>query len=212
MPQIGKKKVHYCSLFAGLVRTGSAKVPEHMNPWQTPAGIHDNPESVGLYAAAGVSHRVGRKSRAAFDELLAGTWQKVAYVDVYMFCNLPISPYVVPDDPESGLLPEISDEPAGEPGLGDYKVQACNFQMDLPSKTGKVPFPKPTGYDPGRYALLARFMEYDPQVKWTLHYTVAPITDGPVQMHDGDSNNAGVHEVPYAKLRERLLAAGQKLD
>ncbi len=45
--------------------------------------------------------------------------------------------------------------------------------------------------DPGRYALLARFLNFDPRVKWTLNYTTRPMTDGPVQMRNGDSNNAG---------------------
>jgi hypothetical protein len=150
-----------------------------------------------LYAAAGVSYRVGRESRSTFDESLAGTWQKESYANVYMFCDLPISPYVVEDDPSSGLLPEISDEPAGEPGLGDYKVQAYNFRMRLSSKQGKVPFPKPAGYDAGRYALLARFMNHEPTPKWTLNYTTKKMTDGPVQMRDGDSNNAGSFSSDY---------------
>jgi len=150
-----------------------------------------------LYAAAGVSYRVGREPRSAFDESLAGQWQKVSYVNVYMFCNLPISPYVKPGDPSSGLLPEISDEPAGKPGLGDYKVQAYNFRMRLSSQPGKVPFPKPSGYNPGRYALLARFMNHDPTPKWTLNYTTKKMTDGPVQMRNGDSNNAGSFSSDY---------------
>ncbi len=150
-----------------------------------------------LYAAAGVSYRVGREPRSAFDETLAGTWQEISYVGVYMFCDLPISPYVVEDDPSSGLLPEVSDEPAGEPGLGDYKVQAYNFRMRLSSREGKVPFPKPAGYDPGRYALLARFMNFDPAPSWTLNYTTKKMTDGPVQMRNGDSNNAGSFSSDY---------------
>ena len=63
--------------------------------------------------------------------------------------------------------------------------------MYLTDKTGKIPFPRPLGYDPGRYALLARFMNADPRIEWTLNYTTRPMTDGPVQMRNGDSNNAG---------------------
>lgn len=150
-----------------------------------------------LYAAAGVSYRVGREPRSAFNESLAGTWQKESYADVYMFCNLPISPYVVADDPSSGLLPEVSAEPAGEAGLGDYKVQAYNFRMRLTNRADKVAFPRPEGYDPGRYALLARFMNFEPTPTWTLNYTTKPMTDGPVQMRNGDSNNAGSFSSDY---------------
>ena len=61
-----------------------------------------------LMAAANVSYRVGREPRSAFGESLAGQWQEVSWKNVYQFCRLPVSPYVVADDPSSGLLPEIS--------------------------------------------------------------------------------------------------------
>ncbi len=144
-----------------------------------------------LLAAAKVSYRVGRESRSAFDESLAGQWQKASWRSVYKFCQLPISPFVIPDDPSSGLLPEISPHKPGAPGEGDYRVQAYNFRMFLSNKEGRVPFPKPSGYDPARYGLLARFLNFDPGIKWTLDYTTKPMTDGPVQMRKGDSNNAG---------------------
>jgi hypothetical protein len=144
-----------------------------------------------LMAAANVSHRVGREPRSAFGETLAGQWQTLSWKGVYQFCGLPISPYVVADDPSSGLLPEISPEKPGAPGDGDNKVQAYNFRMHLSNNEGFVPFPKPKAYDPGRYALLARFLNADPGIRWALDYTTRPMTDGPVQMRNGDSNNAG---------------------
>lgn len=144
-----------------------------------------------LLAAAGVSYRVGREPVSAYGESLNGQWQNVSWQTVYQFCGLPVSPYVIPDDPKSGLLPGISADPYGKPGEGDYRVQAYNFRMRLSNKEGKIPFRKPEDYDAGRYALLARFMNASPDIKWTLHYTVEPMTDGPVQMRNGDSNNAG---------------------
>ncbi len=144
-----------------------------------------------LLAAANVSYRVGREPKGTYAESLAGQWQTLSAKDVYQFCRLPISPYVVADDPKSGLLPEISQEKAGPEGEGDNKVQAYNFRMYLSDKEGKIPFPKPEGYDPARYGLLARFLNIDNAIEWTLHYTVKPMTDGPVQMRNGDSNNAG---------------------
>ncbi len=150
-----------------------------------------------LLAAANVSYRVGREPANAYDESLGGQWQTISWKDVYQFCRLPISPYVVADDPDSGLLPEISSAPAGKPGDGDYRVQAYNFRMYLSNREGKIPFPKPEGYDPGRYALLARFLNFDPTPRWSLNYTTAPMTDGPVQMRNGDSNNAGSFSSDY---------------
>ena len=150
-----------------------------------------------LLAAANVSYRVGREPAGAYGEALAGQWQNVSWSNVYQFCRLPLSPYVEPGDPETGLLPEISSELPGKLGEGDFKVQAYNFRMYLTDKEGKIPFPKPRGYEPGRYALLARFLNVDPRIRWTLNYTTAPMTDGPVQMRIGDSNNAGSFSSDY---------------
>lgn len=152
-----------------------------------------------LLAAARVSYHVGREPAATYGETLGGQWQEISYIDVYQFCRLPVSPFVKADDPKSGLLPEISSEPLGKKGEGDFRVQAYNFRMHLSNKTGKIPFPKPDGYDPGRYALLARFLNFDadPAIRWMLNYTTKPMTDGPVQMRNGDSNNAGSFSTDY---------------
>jgi hypothetical protein len=144
-----------------------------------------------LLAAANVSYRVGREPASTYNESLGGQWQQVSWKDVYQFCRLPISPYVDPDDPRSGLLPEISKEPAGEPGEGDFKVQAYNFRVQISKGADRISSPRPPGYDPGRHALLARLLNFDAPVEWRLTYTVAPMTDGPVQIRPGDSNNAG---------------------
>lgn len=150
-----------------------------------------------LMAAANVSYRVGREPAAAYGESLGGQWQNVSWKDVYQFCRLPISPYVIADDPSSGLLPEIATEPAGRAGEGDFKVQAYNFRLQLSRDQDRVPFPKPSGYDAGRYALLARFLNFDERIDWRLNYTTAALTDGPVQMRQGDSNNAGSFSSDY---------------
>lgn len=150
-----------------------------------------------LFAAANVSYFVGREPAGAYGESLNGQWQPLSWKNVYQFCRLPISPFVKPDDPTSGLLPEISSEPHGKPGEGDFRVQAYNFRVHLSNRPGKIAFPKPEGYDPGRYALLARFLQVSPRVKWTLNYTTHPMTDGPVQMRNGDSNNAGSFSSDY---------------
>jgi FAD dependent oxidoreductase len=148
--------------------------------------------SGGLTASdLGEKDTVGREPRGTYNESLAGQWQEISWKDVYQFCRLPISPHRVANDSSSGLLPEISPQKAGNPGEGDYRVQAYNFRMNLSDKEGRIPFPKPQGYDPNRYGLLARFLNIIPEVDWRLDYTVKPLTDGPVQMRNGDSNNAG---------------------
>lgn len=150
-----------------------------------------------LLAAAGVSYTVGREPRSAYDEPLAGQWQSLSWKDTYQFCRLPISPYVAPGDQESGLLPEIANEAPGEPGQGDNKVQSYNFRVFMSAENDRKPFPKPADYDPGRYALLERFLNFDADIRWTLDYTQTPMTDGPVQMRAGDTNNAGSFSTDY---------------
>ena len=150
-----------------------------------------------LMAAANVSYHVGREPASTYGESLGGQWQKISWKDTYQFCRLPISPYVEPDNPESGLLPEIASEIPGSAGEGDFKVQAYNFRMFLTDKAGKILFPKPTAYDPSRYALLARFLNADQDIEWKLNSTTAPMTDGPVQMKNGDCNNAGSFSSDY---------------
>ena len=149
-----------------------------------------------LLAAANVSYHVGREPSATYGESLAGQWQQISWQGVYQFCGRPISPYVVEGNPASGLLPEIMSDPAGNPGDGDHRVQAYNFRMHLSNAADRVPFPKPAGYDPARYGLLARFLN-ESGITWTLTTTTAANTDGPVQMRNGDSNNAGSFSSDY---------------
>jgi len=150
-----------------------------------------------LLAAANVSYRVGREPAAAYEESLGGQWQTVSWKNVYQFCRLPLSPYVIANDPNSGLLPEIAVETPGKAGEGDFKVQAYNFRVQLSRGADRIAFTKPREYSAGRYALLARFLNLDERVEWRLNYTTAPLTDGPIQMRQGDSNNAGSFSSDY---------------
>jgi hypothetical protein len=69
----------------------------------------------------------------------------------------PISPYVKPGDPSSGVLPRISTEHPGNYGEADKKVQAYCFRMCLTQvPANRVAFPKPAGYDASQYELLLR--------------------------------------------------------
>ncbi len=123
-----------------------------------------------LMAAAGVSYHVGREANSVYGETHNGVQVGVFQHGHYFKAN--ISPYNVPGDPASGLLPEVSAEKPGENGSGDNKIQAYCFRMCLSNHPdNRVPFPKPAGYDPARYELLARvfaagwretFSKFDP--------------------------------------------------
>jgi hypothetical protein len=114
-----------------------------------------------LMAAAGVDYHVGRESTKTYDEKWNGVQTGVLH-HRHHFGVLPvkISPYKIPDDPTSGLLPMISPDPPGEYGSGDHRVQAYCFRLcmtDLPEN--RVPFPKPKDYDPANYELLGRVFD-----------------------------------------------------
>jgi len=108
-----------------------------------------------LMAAAGISYHVGREANAVYSEKWNGI-QSGVFQHGHHF-KVDISPYKIANDPGSGLLPEVSAEPIGEYGSGDNKIQAYCFRMCLSNHPdNRIPFPKPEGYNPSRYELLAR--------------------------------------------------------
>lgn len=110
-----------------------------------------------LMAEGGVSFTVGREANAQYGETLNGV--QTANAVSHQF-DLPISPYRIPGDPASGLLPGVHDGDPGRDGEGDDRVQAYNFRMCLTDEpANRVPFPKPANYDPLRYELLARYLD-----------------------------------------------------
>lgn len=111
-----------------------------------------------LMAAAGVAYHVGREANSVYDEQWNGVQTGVLHH--HHWFSEDISPYIVPEDSSSGLLPRISAEHPGEKGSGDEKVQAYCFRMCLTDHPeNRVPFEKPENYDPFQYELLARVYE-----------------------------------------------------
>ena len=126
-----------------------------------------------LMAAAGVDFHVGREAKSTYNEDWNGVQTGVLHHRHHFGAVAqPISPYVIPGDPKSGLLPRISAEPPGEYGQGDRKVQAYCFRTCLTKvPENRLPFPKPAGYDAAQYELLLRvflagwretFQKFDP--------------------------------------------------
>jgi hypothetical protein len=156
-----------------------------------------------LMAAAGINYTVGREANSVYGETLNGVQTKNA---VFHQFDRPINPFIVPGDPSSGLLPRIHDGPPGEEGSGDQRVQAYNYRMCLTKvPENKVPFPKPQGYDPKQYELLARYLE----AGWNLLYRKFD----PIPNAKTDTNNYGAfstdnigmnYDYPEATYEQRL--------
>jgi len=138
-----------------------------------------------LMATAGVEFTVGREAQSKYNE----KWNGVQVGVLHHRHNFgavkeKLSPYVVPGDPKSGVLPLISTQPPGTYGASDDKVQAYCFRMCLTDRPeNRIAFPKPEGYDPQRYELLARIYA----AGW--HETFEKFD--PIPNHKTDTNNHG---------------------
>lgn len=112
-----------------------------------------------LMAAAGVNYHVGREANSVYNEQWNGV-QKGVYHHSHNFQELNISPYIIPGDSTSGVLPRIATGRIGENGSGDNGVQAYNYRLCTTNAEGNiVPFEKPENYDPAQYELLRRIFK-----------------------------------------------------
>jgi len=111
-----------------------------------------------LMASSGVAYHVGRESSDTYGEKWNGVQTGVLHHQHWFWEN--ISPYKVPGDPSSGLLPRISPNPPGEFGQGDKKIQAYCFRLCMTrNDKNRLPFPKPKNYDAAQYELLLRSLQ-----------------------------------------------------
>jgi hypothetical protein len=111
-----------------------------------------------LMAAAGVDYHVGREANRVYGEEHNGVQTGVLHHRHHFgYLKEKVSPYVVPGDPKSGVLPRVGAASPGVFGEGDKRVQAYCFRMCLTDHPeNRIPFAKPAGYDPKQYELLAR--------------------------------------------------------
>jgi hypothetical protein len=141
-----------------------------------------------LMAAAGVSYHVGREANSVYNEKWNGVQTEV-FQHGHHF-KAKISPYKIENDPSSGLLPEVSAEPAGAYGSGDKRIQAYCFRMCLSNHPdNRIPFAKPAGYDPARYELYARVFASG----WRETYDKFD----PIPNRKTDTNNHGPFSTDY---------------
>lgn len=163
-----------------------------------------------LMAAAGVTYHVGRESRAAYGEQWNGVQTGVLHHRHHFgVLPSPLSPYRLPGDPSSGVLPRISREPPGDYGAADKRVQAYCYRLCLTDHPeNRVPFTPPAVYDADQYALLARiynagwretFAKFDPIPNRKTDVN----NHGPMSM-DNIGFNYEYPEASYARRREIL--------
>ncbi len=89
-----------------------------------------------LMAKAGVSYATGREPNQKYGETHNGIQVRQSTKNQL---RKGISPYVVPGDPGSGLLPGVNADAGGRDGAGDDKIQAYCYRMvltDVPKNRG----------------------------------------------------------------------------
>ena len=160
-----------------------------------------------LMAAAGVSFRVGREANSVHGERANGV-QKDLRHHGHFFPD-GVSPYVVPGDPASGLLPRVHGDDPGENGQGDHRIQAYCYRLCLTQvEENRVPFERPEGYDAGQYELLARALA----AGWNeVFHKFDPIPNGKTDTNNHgpfSTDNIGMNydypEADYDRRREIL--------
>ncbi len=135
-----------------------------------------------LMAAAGISYTVGRESINTYGEEWNGIQTGVLHHGHHFKSD--ISPYLIPGDPASGVLPRISTEDPGEFGKGDHRLQAYCFRMCLTDHPeNRLAIKRPEDYDSTQYELLRRV--FDSGWREVFHKF------DPIPNHKTDVNNHG---------------------
>jgi hypothetical protein len=134
-----------------------------------------------LMAHAGASYTVGREPNTQYQETING----VQLLTGHQFPE-GVDPYVIPGNPSSGLLPEITGVAVAPDGAGDRNVQAYNFRMTLCQGENRLPIEKPENYNSQRYELLIRLMEKRPWKSLQDGFIINRLPNGKT-----DWNNAG---------------------
>jgi hypothetical protein len=150
-----------------------------------------------LLAKAGVSYTLTREGNAKYGE----TYNGIHYTEKYQprtnhqqpgpsgrvpggqgvwDRDLPLDPYVVPGDPQSGLLPLVQAGAPGTQGEPAPGVQAYCYRLCLTTNADRLAIVLPPDYDPRRYELVARFiagcvaMGDDMDLRWFSKYDPLP--------------------------------------
>ena len=161
-----------------------------------------------LMAAAGCDYHVGREANSVYGEEHNGIQVGVLHHRHHFGAvKEKISPYKVPGDLKSGVLPRVSAEDPGKFGEGDKRVQAYCFRAcytNVPEN--RIPFPKPDGYDASQYEILLRvlntgwgefFEKFDP----IPNFKTDTNNHGPFSF-DNIGMNYDYPEASYEKRRE----------
>jgi hypothetical protein len=172
-------KVHFGARLASVKKNGARIteiVMENGDVFRAKMFIDTTYEG-DLMAKAGVAYTLMREGNAKYGETYNGIHYEAKYQPRTNHLkpgphgrvpggqgvwdrDFPLDPYVVKGDPASGLLPLIQAGDPGKPGDPAPGVQAYCFRLCLTTnRANMIPITPPSGYDPKRYEIVARFIE-----------------------------------------------------
>lgn len=158
-----------------------------------------------LMAKAGVSFALGRESAAHYGESFAGVRSEPWKVSV--------SPYIVPGDPTSGVLPLIGEDSGIPNGEADKSLMSCNYRLCLTQDPGnQIPITAPEGYKESTYELLGRLIEAKAAegrpLKLTTFIKISKLPNGKTDVNNEFSVSTDFigqsHGYPNASYSERV--------
>lgn len=128
--------------------------PEQKNSVRVEANVFIDAGYEGdLMARAGVSYQIGRESIDTYEETYAGARAPTI--------GAPIDPFIVPGQPDSGLLNGVEEDHGLAEGMADQYSQAYNYRYYTTSDPAhRKPFTPPEGYDPKAYELVGRYVAH----------------------------------------------------
>lgn len=156
-----------------------------------------------LLAAAGAGYIVGREPNSRYNETLNGVQLAPAERTAH------VSPYHVPGDPTSGLLPRVRPT-HGVQGEGDDQTQAFNFRLCLTNEpANRIPIIKPPRYDALNYEVILRHILARPEIRLNQVYSLTPMpnqkTDTNNRVYFSTDFVGGSHHWAEASDAERAI-------
>jgi hypothetical protein len=125
-----------------------------------------------LIAAAGVSWRIDRESRAEYGESYAGRQYPKPLMDINGF------------DDQGKPLPLITSVGRGADDIGDDELMVYSFRIPMTkNEANKVPMPAPDNYDPKKFELIRRYVKRHGQN--AVNFSYLPVPNKKI-----DANNA----------------------
>ena len=153
-----------------------------------------------LMAKAGVSYTIGREPNSQYGESING----VQTTEPPRKGPKPLDPYIIPGDPQSGVIKGLQPNVIGKDGDGDKRIQAYNYRLCLTSvPENRIPFEKPEGYDESEFELLFRWLEAS-------NTKNVPLGSNPIPNRKTDTNKAGWVSTDYIGMADDYPDADYK--